>query len=190
MRAPADSLSELAERLVDTGIPWKTPGADVRHPLGDRLLVDVDPVTVSRGERAGVAGGLREPDQQQRDGRDDDRPLVADEVEVGQLRGRQAARHVADERDAVRAEVEQRTRRAARRRPAPARRGPRAPGSAARGSRRARPRRRAASSSGCRRASPATTRARATRCRRRPTSRSAWAARRSRRRPRRPPGIP
>ena len=23
--APADSLSELADRLVDTGIPWKTP---------------------------------------------------------------------------------------------------------------------------------------------------------------------
>ena len=25
VRAPADSLSELADRLVDTGIPWNTP---------------------------------------------------------------------------------------------------------------------------------------------------------------------
>ena len=25
VRAPADSLSELAERLVDTGMPWNTP---------------------------------------------------------------------------------------------------------------------------------------------------------------------
>jgi hypothetical protein len=25
VRAPAESFSELAERLVDTGIPWRTP---------------------------------------------------------------------------------------------------------------------------------------------------------------------
>ena len=48
-------------------------GADVRHPLGDGLLVDVDAVAVARGERPGVARGLGEPDQQQRDGRDGDR---------------------------------------------------------------------------------------------------------------------
>ena len=47
-----------------------------------------------------------------------------DEVEVGELRARQPARHVADERHAVRAEVEERTTRAARRRPARARPGP------------------------------------------------------------------
>ncbi len=27
LRAPAASLSELADRLVETGIPWKTPEA-------------------------------------------------------------------------------------------------------------------------------------------------------------------
>ena len=69
MRAPADSLSELADRLVETGIPWNSAGADVGHALGDRLLVDVDPVAVPGGERARVAGRLREADQQQRDRR-------------------------------------------------------------------------------------------------------------------------
>ena len=29
--APADSFSELAERLVETGMPWKAPDAHVRH---------------------------------------------------------------------------------------------------------------------------------------------------------------
>ena len=72
VRAPADSLSELADRLVETGIPWNTPGADVRHPLGHRLLVHVDAVAVPGGEGPGVAGRLREPDQQQRHRRDDD----------------------------------------------------------------------------------------------------------------------
>ena len=30
--APADSLSELAERLVDTGIPWNTPAPTFAMP--------------------------------------------------------------------------------------------------------------------------------------------------------------
>ena len=29
VRAPDRSFSEVAERLVETGIPWRTPGADV-----------------------------------------------------------------------------------------------------------------------------------------------------------------
>ena len=76
VRAPADSFSELADRLVETGMPWNTPGPDVRHPLRDRLLVHVDAVAVPRRERSGVAGGLREPDQQQRDRGDADRREV------------------------------------------------------------------------------------------------------------------
>ena len=32
LRAPADSLSELADRLVETGIPWKTPEAALAMP--------------------------------------------------------------------------------------------------------------------------------------------------------------
>ena len=32
VRAPADSLSELADRLVETGIPWKTPAATLAIP--------------------------------------------------------------------------------------------------------------------------------------------------------------
>ena len=42
LRAPAASFSELADRLVETGIPWNTPEAEVGHPLRHRLLVDVD----------------------------------------------------------------------------------------------------------------------------------------------------
>ena len=32
MRAPEDSLSELADRLVDTGMPWKTPAPTFAIP--------------------------------------------------------------------------------------------------------------------------------------------------------------
>ena len=32
VRAPADSFSELAERLVDTGIPWNTPAPTLAIP--------------------------------------------------------------------------------------------------------------------------------------------------------------
>ena len=109
VRAPADSFSELAERLVETGMPWNTPAPTFAIPCATRLLVDVDAVAVPRGERPRVAGGLREPDQQQRDRRDGDgRVVVRDQPEIGQLRGRKPARHVADQRDPVRAEVEQR----------------------------------------------------------------------------------
>ena len=32
VRAPADSLSELADRLVETGIPWNDPAATFAMP--------------------------------------------------------------------------------------------------------------------------------------------------------------
>ena len=86
----------------------------------------------------------------------------------GQRRARQPARHVADERDPVRAEVEQRTMRAARRRRARARPGRPARRTAARGSPpSADDARRAASSSGSSPRPPSHVRARARRCRRR-----------------------
>ena len=60
-----------------------------------------------RRERAGVAGSLGEPDQEQCDRRDPDRRVVVrHEREIGQLRGGKPARHVADERHSMRAEVE------------------------------------------------------------------------------------
>ena len=115
---------------------------------------DVDPVAVPGGEGARVAGGLREADQQQRDRGDADlREVLADDVEVRQLRRRQPARHVADERDPVRAEVEQ----AEASRPpttstsAPGHRGRREPQPEDHGERDGADER--ASSSGCRRAS-------------------------------------
>ena len=69
-------------------------GAEVGHPLGHRLLVEVDAIPMLRGERLGIAGRLGEPDQQQREGRDDDRrEVLRHELERRQLRERQAAWH-------------------------------------------------------------------------------------------------
>ena len=65
VRAPADSFSELADRLVDTGMPWKTPAPTLAIPCATDSWFDVDAVAVPRGERARVAGGLREADQQE-----------------------------------------------------------------------------------------------------------------------------
>ena len=92
VRAPADSFSELAERLVDTGIPWNTPAPTFAIPWATDSWFDVDPVAVPGRKRPGVARGLREADQQQRRRRDPDhRQVVADDVEVGKL-GRREAR--------------------------------------------------------------------------------------------------
>ena len=52
--------------------PLEHARAEVRHSLRDRLLIHVDAVAVPGREDPGVAGGLREPDQQQRDRRDRD----------------------------------------------------------------------------------------------------------------------
>ena len=141
--APEWSLSELADRLVETGMPWNSPGAGVGERLGDRLLVDVDLVAVLGGERPGVAGGLREADQHQRDRGERDRAdVVPHQLEVGDLERRQPARHVADQGHAVGAEVEQPRREQPARRRARARRGPGARPPAARRRRPARRRRR------------------------------------------------
>ena len=81
VRAPADSFSELADRLVETGIPWNTPAPTFAMPCATDSWFDVDAVAVPRRERARVAGGLREADQQQRDRGDADRrQVVADEI--------------------------------------------------------------------------------------------------------------
>ena len=62
-----------------------------------------------RSERPRITGGLGEPDQQQCHGRDGDGCVVVpDEAEIGHLRDGKPARHVADKRHPVRAEIEQR----------------------------------------------------------------------------------
>ena len=100
-------------------------GARVRHGLRDRLLVDVDLVAMLGRERAGVAGGLREPDQHQRDRRDrDGGGVVPHQSAVGDLERRQSAGHVADQGHARGRRGRAARRRAARRRRGPARRGP------------------------------------------------------------------
>ena len=86
-------------------------GADVRHPLRHRLLVDVDAVPMPGRERPGVTGRLREADQQQGRRRDHDHgEVVPDDVVVRQHRRGEPARDVSDDRDAVGAQVEDRRR--------------------------------------------------------------------------------
>ena len=43
------------------GHSLEQPSADIRHALGDRLLVDVDAIAVPGRERPRVAGGLENP---------------------------------------------------------------------------------------------------------------------------------
>ena len=87
--------------------PLEHAGADVRHSLRDRLLIHVDAVAVPGREYPSIAGGLREPDQQQRNRSDRDlREVVREQIERRELRGRQPARHGPHERHAVRAEIE------------------------------------------------------------------------------------
>ena len=84
------------------------PGADVAHALGDHLLVDADAVAVPSGEQARVAGGLREPDQEQRDRSEGDRAGVGrGRCPTAAAPGGHAARHRADGGDPVIRQIEQ-----------------------------------------------------------------------------------
>ena len=88
--------------------PLEHPSPDVRHSLGNRFLVEVDPVPVAGGERPRVSGVLGEADQQQRDGGDADHPeMPRTTCDVRGLRRRQPAGYLADQRHAVVTEVEQ-----------------------------------------------------------------------------------
>ena len=106
-RAPADSFERARREAGRDRHAPEQAGPDVGHPLGHRLLVQVDPIAMPRGECLGVARRLGEPDQQEREGRDDDgREVLRHELERWDLRDGQAAWHGADERHAARAEVE------------------------------------------------------------------------------------
>ena len=73
--------------------PAERARRDVGHALRDRLLIDVDAVAVARRERPGIAGGLREADQEQPGGGGEDRRVVLlEDLEVRQGRRGQAAR--------------------------------------------------------------------------------------------------
>ena len=107
-RARSGRLVERARREAGRdGHALEHACADVRHALGDRLLVDVDEVSVPRGERARVAGRLREADQQEgnRRGRDR-RSVILEDVGARELGSGEPARHVPDEGDPMRAEIE------------------------------------------------------------------------------------
>ena len=87
--------------------PLDEAGRDVRHPLGEQLLVDVDPVVVLGGVLADRRRRDREPDQQQPDRRAQDRSdVVDDQLEVGQGQAREAARYVTDQLHALVVEIE------------------------------------------------------------------------------------
>src|SRR5947209_1128798 len=109
-------MSQMSESTTPTTTPASTPTyrhsledarPDIRHALRHQFLVDVDPVVVARRERASIAGGLGEADQQQRERRDPDhREVRLDQVEAGQLRRRKPTRNSADYGDTVRGEIE------------------------------------------------------------------------------------
>ena len=83
-------------------------GADVRHSLGNRLLVEVDPIPMPRRECLGIARGLGEPDEQEREGRDRDRrEVLRHDLDRWHLRKRQASWHGANQRDSLRSQVEE-----------------------------------------------------------------------------------
>ena len=108
VRAPADSFSELAERLVETGMPWKTPAPRLAIPWAIdswfrstryRCLVAKtwaspavweNPISSSASDAMTIAG-----------------KFCADDLERRHLGQGQAARHRADQRDPARAEIEQ-----------------------------------------------------------------------------------
>ena len=172
VRAPDDSFSELADRLVDTGMPWKTPAPTFAIPWA------TDSWLTSMRYRWRAANALASPavwenpiSSSATAAIADRRGVVADEREVRDLGGREPARHLADQRDAVRAEIEQRRgeqpardedERAGHRRRHPPQ--PEDHGERADADQQRRPVRR-------RRASRPTTPARAMRCRPRPTCR-------------------
>ena len=159
--------------------PLEHAGADVRHALRHGLLIDVDAIAMAGGERPGIARGLGEPDQQQRDRRDHHRRVVV--RATGRGRGSRGSGSPRGTSPTSATPCAPRSKTAEATSPPP--RGP------ARRERRAREaqsedhreradpdeeRRRVHD----RRATPATTRARATRCHPRPTCRSASATRR------------
>ena len=89
------------------GHPLEHAGPDVRHPLRDRLLVDIDPIPMPRGEGSARPRGLGIPDQQQCRRRDANRgEVIPHEREIWQRWRRAAAGHVPDERHSVGTEVE------------------------------------------------------------------------------------
>ena len=107
VRAPEWSLRELAERLVDTGMPWNRPAPDVGHSLGYRFLVDVDAIAVLGRERPGVASGLGEPDEHQRHRRHGDHAgVIAHQLPLGELHARQPPWHLTHQGDPMPAQVE------------------------------------------------------------------------------------
>ena len=82
--------------------------ADIRHALGGRFLVDVDAIAVPGCERPGVAGGLREPDEDQRHRRQANRArVIPQQRDAGDLQRRQPSGYVADQGHAVSAQIEQ-----------------------------------------------------------------------------------
>ena len=99
-RAPAPSLTADCDRLPPRGQPAEEARADVRDAERDHLLVGVDLVAVLGGERLRGAERLAEDDQHHPGGDGRERGDVA-RRDVGHLDGRQAARHLADDRHAV-----------------------------------------------------------------------------------------
>ena len=106
--APDDSFSELADRLVETGIPWNTPAP---------TFANLAPRTPD-SRRCGTGAASRTLEHPRRSARSRSRSsateaiaicreVLREQIEAWDLRSGQSARDRADERHAVRAEIEQ-----------------------------------------------------------------------------------
>ena len=105
VRAPALSLTSDCDIPPLTGNPRPSPAADVGDANRQQLLVGVEPVAVLLAEHPANRGGL---DSGEHEARERNRQEVVQllPAHVGQPQRRQALRHVAEQRDALRLEIE------------------------------------------------------------------------------------
>ena len=88
-------------------MPWKTPAPRFAIPWATDSWFTSMRYRWRVANALRVAGRLREPDEQQRDGRDDDlREVPRDEVQRRDWGSGRPARHRPNERDTVSAQVE------------------------------------------------------------------------------------
>ena len=74
--APMSSLTAVRDPLVPTGMLWVTPADDLGHAEREQLLVGVDDLVVTGGEGPGREDGVREGDEEHRQGREHERAEV------------------------------------------------------------------------------------------------------------------
>ena len=104
--APEWSFNELADRLVETGIPWNSP-APMFATTGPRFLIDVDLVAVLGGERRASPAVCEKPIITNATAASATVPAWSHSSARPEPQRWQPAGHVADQRHTVLAQIEQ-----------------------------------------------------------------------------------